>query len=862
MNYRIRFYLCYHTYYGQNLYIKGILPEKVYPMKWLNDDWWYADINVNPHTIKSFDYQYLLKERSEIIYDGITHQYTHDNNQSELVFIDSWMDASDPRRTLISAPFTRVFFQRPFTADTTQLASATHIFKVQAPLLPAHQTICIMGSDLPNGSWNTEQPILLQYDSNGWFTAALNLSGRMSPVAYKYGIYDTAAQQFVRYEEGSNRTLNAIATTKRQVIMHDGYLRVSVAAWKGSGVSVPVFSLRSEEGFGTGEFADLPLLAKWANQRNLQLIQLLPVNDTIQTNSWLDSYPYAAISSFALHPMYIRLQAVGKLPDNHLLEKQFSRLRKWLNDKEEVDYETVVSYKIAYLRALHEQEGEKLQTPAYWEWFDKNEHWLLPYAVFCALRDRYQTANWQEWPAYQQYDITAVNNLLTDDKDLAAEVNFHFYVQYHLHLQLKKSVNEVHSHGIALKGDIPIGVARFSADTWKNPEAFNLDMQAGAPPDLFAKEGQNWGFPTYNWEVMLKDGLTWWRQRLQHMSVYFDAFRLDHVLGFFRIWQIPISAIHGILGYFHPAIPVSKEEILQRGISFDEDRFCLPYITDNILEEAFGNYAGIIRDELMEPLTDGRYRLLKYTTQKDVEASALPAVIKSTLLNLLTDVLFIKVKHQHKTQYHPRYQLSSTNSFAALDITAQRQLKILYNDYFHKRQESIWEKSACSKLPLIKSATNMLISGEDLGVVPNCLPAVMKSQGLLSMLVERMPKTSNTVFSDIHQASYLTVLTPSTHDMSTLRGWWEEERYIINKYYNEVLGKSDTAPESLTAALTQEIIDRHTEAPAMLRIFQLQDLLAASGSYTLQKPENERINIPANPNHYWRYRMPLDITRL
>ncbi|WP_158563223.1 4-alpha-glucanotransferase [Chitinophaga silvatica] len=829
-------------------------------MKWLNDDWWYAEINVPPNTIQSFSYQYFLQERAETTYDGIVHHYNHLDAQQELVFIDSWMDASDPRRTWISAPFTRVFFQRP--QNSLQLNNTTHIFKVQAPLLPVHQTVCIMGSDLPTGYWNTEQPLLMHYDSNGWFAAAINLNGRMSPLAYKYGIYDTATQQFIRYEEGANRILNTIATTNRQTIMHDGYLRVPITEWKGAGVSVPVFSLRSDEGFGTGEFADLPLFARWVSQRNLQLIQLLPVNDTIQTHSWLDSYPYAAISSFALHPMYIRLQDVGKLPDNHLLEKQFNRLRKWLNEKEEVDYETVVSYKLAYLRALHELENEKLQTPAYWDWFDVNEHWLLPYAVFCALRNRYQTAKWKEWPEYQRYDATIIYNLLTADKELGAEVNFYFYVQFHLHLQLKKAVEEVHKQGIALKGDIPIGVARWSADTWKNPEAFNLDMQAGAPPDLFAKDGQNWGFPTYNWEVMLQDDLTWWKQRLQHMSVYFDAFRLDHVLGFFRIWQIPETAIHGILGYFHPAIPISKEEILQRNIAFEEDRFCMPYITDRILEEAFGNYAGIIRDELMEPLTDGRYRLVKYSTQKDVVASTLPDAIKSVLLNLLTDVLFIKVKHQHKNQYHPRYQLSSTNSFTALDLQTQQQLKNLYNDYFYNRQESIWQKSASTKLPLIRSATNMLISGEDLGVVPNCLPGVMKSQGLLSMMVERMPKTSNTVFSDISQASYLTVLTPSTHDMSTLRGWWEEEKYITSKYYNEVLEKTDEAPEILTAALMQEIIDRHTEAPAILRIFQLQDLLAASGSYTLQEPEKERINIPANPNHYWRYRMPVDITRL
>ncbi|WP_106529423.1 4-alpha-glucanotransferase [Chitinophaga niastensis] len=868
MHQRLRFYLRYHTHYGQDIYLLGNVPllgndvpQHAHRMQWLSEDWWYTDIQLAPGEIFTLQYQYILKELEDIVYEGAVRAFTiMPGFHRELVFTDTWNDAAQRENAWLTAPFTRVFFKRPIAATTGTL-TATHIFRVQAPLLASNKTVCLSGSTSQTGNWNILQPVLLQYDAQDWFSVALDLSGVPMPLHYKYGVYDLDTQQFVHFEDGDNREMHTVAVAGRQVIMHDGMMRITHTPWKGAGVSVPVFSLRSPESFGTGEFADLPLLAQWAQQSGLQLIQVLPVNDTIQTNTWKDSYPYSAISSFALHPQYIRLDEVGKLPDTHPLQRQFDKLRQWLNEKDAVDYETVLSFKLAYLKALYEAEGEKLQTRDYWQWFASNEHWLLPYAIFCYLRTTYQTGDFSQWPVHNVYDYTAINKLVIADEAAAAAAHYHFFVQYHLHRQLKSAVEAVHSYGVVLKGDIPIGIARYSVDTWMNPELYHLDMQAGAPPDSFTSYGQNWEFPTYNWKRMAEDGYDWWQQRLRHMSVYFDAFRIDHILGFFRIWQIPLDAVQGLLGYFHPAVPVSREELLQRGIDFEEDRYCTPYITDKILEDAFGNYAGMMRDSLLQPVAGGHYKLLPaYNTQHKVKEMELPEAVKTVLYALIADVLFIKVTGKNRNVYHPRYDMAATHSFAALDKATQKNLLALYHDYFYVRQESCWRKEAVHKLPLIKRATHMLICGEDLGMVPHCVPGVMQAQGILSLEIQRMPKDVDVLFANISRAPYLSVLTPSTHDMSTLRGWWKENAGISQKYYEQELHHTGPAPVAADATLIREIITQHLQAPAMWRIFQIQDLLAAAGHITTQHPDAERINIPAVSSHYWRYRIPGIIT--
>src|SRR5208337_2896442 len=193
--------------------------------------------------------------------------------------------------------------------------------------------------------------------------------------------------------------------------------------------------------------------------------------------------------------------------------------------------------------------------------------------------------------------------------EAAGEMDFHRFLQYHLEAQLVEATQYAHSKGVILKGDIAIGVCRYGADAWEQPELFHTDMQAGAPPDAFAAKGQNWGFPTYNWPRMKQDGFAWWKQRFEQMSCYFDAFRIDHILGFFRIWSIPMHAVEGILGNFVPAIPVKLEEFRQRGIHFNHDRYVKPFINEDVLLDVFGERADEVKRQFLNETAKGRYAL-------------------------------------------------------------------------------------------------------------------------------------------------------------------------------------------------------------------------------------------------------------
>jgi len=293
-----------------------------------------------------------------------------------------------------------------------------------------------------------------------------------------------------------------------------------------AGTAIPVFSLRTPDDFGIGEFRDLRLLVDWAAATGQKIIQLLPVTDTTRKGEWKDSYPYSPISSFALHPLYIRLQETG-VPEN----EDFIKLRDELNSLKELDYPRVYKEKMSLLRSAFAKSSKKdLNSESFRQFALKNSYWLDEYSEFCAHRDGCDSDFWR-------------------------------WIQWHLDRQFSEEAAYARSKGIHFKGDLPIGVSADSADAYWHPELFNLDSSTGAPPDFFSTEGQNWGFPTYNWETMAKDDYAWWKARLRKMSEYFDAYRIDHILGFFRIWEIPIYCSGGSQGHFNPALPYRKEEI-------------------------------------------------------------------------------------------------------------------------------------------------------------------------------------------------------------------------------------------------------------------------------------------------------------
>ena len=879
---KVSFHLKYKTSFGQGIYIYGDHAlignnsiEHAIPLVYLNDDYWVLHLNLTDFKKEDqIGYHYFIKnaDGTKIFEAGNDKCFKPNAIQtSELVLIDSWNFTGFTENVFFTSPFVNVLLKQPTLQKPSNGfdKNTTHVFRVKAPLLEPHQTVCMVGDASIIGAWDISKALVLtKVKEATYYEIALDVQKSNFPFVYKYGIYDLHTKQFVSFETGNNRILHEPVGKDKLVIVNDGFTHFTTVNWKGAGVAIPVFSLRSKQSAGVGEFADMKLLVDWAKQVGLKLIQILPINDTTATHSWMDSYPYAAISAFALHPMFIRLEDMVNADEKQLL-KPYAKTIASLNNLSEVDYEKVMELKWEVLRILFEKNGTKdLASKGFSEFFDNNSSWLVSYSVFSYLRDLHGTVDYNNWPSHSKYDILAIEKLASPKSKTFEAISFYYFVQYHLHLQLLDATNYAHLNGVVVKGDIPIGVYRYGADAWQNSHLFHMDMQAGAPPDDFAITGQNWGFPTYNWEVMAADGYAWWKSRFDQMKFYFDAFRIDHILGFFRIWSIPMHAVEGIMGHFVPAIPVSINELNSKGIAVDHYRLTNPYINETIIFQQFGYDNEQVKENYLKSIGDGHFELLPaFNTQRKVEAhfAALPEndlnqKLKQGIYNLISNVILFDAAEAH--HFHFRFNIDHTSSFQQLDPRTQYLLKELYLDYFFKRQDSAWEKEAMQKLPMLKLSTNMLICGEDLGLVPSCVPNVMYQLGMLSLEVQRMPKASQKTFFHPNDAPYLSVVTPSSHDTSTIRGWWEEDRAKTQQFYNHEIGQWGEAPVHCEAWINKAILLQHLYSPAMWAIFQLQDYLGVDETIRRSDPNEERINIPANPKHYWRYRMHLTLEDL
>ena len=875
----ITFFLNFHTEFGQELFISGNNNflgnneiSNAVPMIYLDSDSWFVTIELPGDFDDIILYKYILKDKdSSQVYDG------EDNRAVDLSLIkkktisvvDTWNADSNIANVFFTRPFSEVLLEHVPKIKIPATRKYSHEFRVKAPLLQPGEIVCMSGSSKKLKYWDTKEPLLMQAKNN-WFVIQLELEPDGLPLTYKYGIYNLAEKKFVRFEEGGNRMIHKDKWNNAPLtIIHDGFVQSHVIPWRGAGVAIPVFSLRSQKSFGVGEFSDMLLLVDWAKETGLKLLQILPVNDTTANHKWTDSYPYAAISAFALHPLYINLEKVAGKEFSSIV-KPLKKKKKQLNELAHFDYEQVMKFKLSVLKELYTASKNVFKNDAgYFAFFEMNREWLVPYAVFSYLRDKYKTPDYTKWKSHKKFNESTIQKFASPGKSHYDDIAFFYFVQYHLHLQLNEVKSYAHSKQIVIKGDIPIGIYRYGCDAWASPSLYNMNEQAGAPPDDFAVKGQNWGFPTYNWEKMKEDGFKWWRRRFDQMSNYFDAFRIDHILGFFRIWSIPTDTIDGILGRFVPAIPVDISEFYSINISFDHDRYCSPFITDEILWNLFGESTPYVREQFLEHAADGKLKLKQqYNTQVKVSKFFDKNKIENRdkirhgLFDLISNIILIEEENSKGQKFHFRFGIEQISSFQYLDDHTKGKLHDLYVNYFYRRQENFWKKEALQKLPQLKHSTKMLICGEDLGMVPHCVPEVMKQLGILSLEIQRMPKDPNAQFFHPKDAPYLSVVTPSTHDMSTIRGWWEEDRNKTQQFYNYILGHYGEAPYFCEPWVNKEIILQHLYSPAMWSIFQIQDLLGMNEKLRLTNPHDERINIPSQPDHYWHYRMHISLEDL
>lgn len=740
---------------------------------------------------------------------------------------------------------------------------------VRAPQLRDGERLGVLGADKALGAWDVQKILpMTQHTYNEWVADidATHLEG--SHLEFKFVAFRNAKNELL-WENSMNRTVDLPEMKAGELVSYE-LDQASFALYnrKLAGTQVPVFSLRTRKSAGIGDFGDLKTMIDFVASTGQKVLQLLPINDTTITHTWTDSYPYSCISVFAIHPQYANLHALPELKDAKA-RAEAEKTRAELNALDKIDYEKVNDFKINYLRQIFNQEGEKMmKTAEYKAFFQDTKQWLVPYAQYSYLRDKNGTADFNQWPDHQVWD-EAERKALTDPKTAAYKnVAFFYFVQFVLDRQMQEAHEHAKAKGVILKGDIPIGVNRNGCDVWMEPKYFNLNGQAGAPPDDFSANGQNWGFPTYNWFEMLKDGCQWWNRRFKNMARYFDAYRIDHVLGFFRIWEIPVHSVHGLLGQFAPALAMSREEIESYGLHFQEDRFTRPFITDWVLDRMFHERAGEVKEKYLDRLDDERYQMKpEVDTQRKVEALFADVTdekelwLRDGLYALISDVLFVR-DHTNPGVFHPRISAQLDFIYESLYDNDKAAFNRLYNDYFYRRNNQFWYQEAMKKLPKLVQATRMLVCAEDLGMVPDCVPWVMDELKILSLELQSMPKDPSVKFGHLSRNPYRSVCTISSHDMPTLRMWWDENVQRTQEYYNTMLYRQGPAPHPLPGWLASDIISRHLTSPSMLCILSIQDWLATDEALRLPDADAERINIPANPKHYWRYRMHLNIEDL
>ena len=869
----VQFNIEYKAMFGEQIVVNIQTEEGglKLPLETTDGERWACDWGVESPE-KSYTYYYSVEREGRAVKTEwlmIKHQLDVNAKKAAVYTLYDHWKAMPEDAFLYSSAFTDCINHQVPQEMKPETGSKIVRLIVRAPQLRDGERLGVLGADKALGAWDVQKILpMTQHTYNEWVADidAAHLEG--SHLEFKFVAFRNAKNELL-WETSMNRTVDLPEMKAGELVSYElDQAFFALYNRKLAGTLVPVFSLRTRKSAGIGDFGDLKTMIDFVASTGQKVLQLLPINDTTITHTWTDSYPYSCISVFAIHPQYANLHALPELKDAKA-RAEAEKTRAELNALDKIDYEKVNDFKINYLRQIFNQEGEKMmKTAEYKAFFQDTEQWLVPYAQYSYLRDKNGTADFNQWPDHQVWD-EAERKALTAPKTAAYKnVAFFYFVQFVLDRQMQEAHEYAKAKGVILKGDIPIGVNRNGCDVWMEPKYFNLNGQAGAPPDDFSANGQNWGFPTYNWFEMLKDGCQWWNRRFQNMARYFDAYRIDHVLGFFRIWEIPVSSVHGLLGQFAPALAMSREEIESYGLHFQDDRFTRPFITDWVLDRVFHERAGEVKEKYLDRLDDERYQMKpEVDTQRKVEALFADATdekelwLRDGLYALISDVLFVR-DHTNPGVFHPRISAQLDFIYESLYDNDKAAFNRLYNDYFYRRNNQFWYQEAMKKLPKLVQATRMLVCAEDLGMVPDCVPWVMDELKILSLELQSMPKDPSVKFGYLSRNPYRSVCTISSHDMPTLRMWWDENVQRTQEYYNTMLYRQGPAPHPLPGWLASDIISRHLTSPSMLCILSIQDWLATDEALRLPDADAERINIPANPKHYWRYRMHLNIEDL
>ncbi|EAY12850.1 4-alpha-glucanotransferase family protein [Trichomonas vaginalis G3] len=898
------FHVRVSTAFGQEVFISGNIPElgnwdakKAIKMEFEHNlDYWFVNVELPKsqgyrfieykYVIISGDYQQWEPEQNHRLVLGALNDQCVINIEDNFHWRDNVLDAFS-RATFVGAINSR---ENPTKSEPIAIKQNGKLiqtyFATNCPYVRPNQIVRIVGNVPELGNWDPKNSLALVDGSFPIWTGNKGFAKTSFPFEYKYVIENTNDHTFI-WEDCANRVCPAPVAVNGVLInyVQDWFICPNKNLFKGMGIYVPLFSLRTNESQGIGSYTDLKKCVDACNKMGASLIQLLPINDTTEKGEWCDSYPYRQVSCFALHPVYIDLLAItNKLPA--AMKKEILEAKEKFEKFEQVEYPEVFAFKMKYLKEIFKLEKDSFVTNGLATFLKKNGSWLKPYALFCLLRDEYKTTEFRKWPKYSTITPEELEQVCKQKKNDLLEI---YWIQYVADKQFKESYDYATKNHVALKGDLPIGVNINSVECWAFPQLFRLHMCAGAPPDDFSSDGQNWGFPTYDWEAMEKDGFSWWRSRLTRMAELYHQLRVDHILGFFRIWEVPReTCVRGLLGHFFPSVPFSHDELNGMGL-WDIERLTKPYVRWHILCEKFHEDAEYVshkyfnskgwnaQDDYYEfkPEFDNEKKVAQALDNDKTLSEEKREHYRCCLFQLIGNVILIE-DPERKGFFHMRTEVLKdhveptkegpvvyvSSSWNELDEGLKQRVKEEAHKFFYERMTNLWVQKAQPKLNVLKNATKMLICGEDLGQITTGIIRAIDESAILSLHVQRMSKIPEEAFDDFHKFGYLSVACPSTHDTSSLRGWWEETKATRENFWYNVLLRHDACPETLSPEVQEDILKQNIWSNSMWAIFLLQDITSIFPELRLQSAEAERINIPADPNHKWRYRYPYKLEEI
>ncbi|MDR1126690.1 MAG: 4-alpha-glucanotransferase [Treponema sp.] len=640
------------------------------------------------------------------------------------------------------------------------------------------------------------------------------------------------------------------------------------------GVVVPIGALRGEKSLGVGEFPDLKEFASLAKDMGIGLIQLLPVNDT-----GFESSPYSALSAFALHPLYVR---IGDIPVAASYSKKIKETFASEEKQPRFSHQRILRAKLGLLKEIYATNEESIIKSAEGgelaKWIEENP-WVKSYAVFRRLKEVNEQKSWKEWePKYQQVTKEQIEAFWSDES-LRADHIFWVWIQEALDTQFAQAAQAVADAGIILEGDLPILINDDSCDVWAYPEYFHINLSAGAPPDMYSPNGQNWGFPVYNWQKLAKDDYEWWKNRLKAAGKYYKAYRIDHVLGFFRIWasaQKDLSS-SSLMGRFIPYKPITRKDLELLGFDGGQIRWLsCPHIpTSEVwrslegLKDADGNIDyETIRQSAEKVFTSCLQRInneeLWWFTdnikgEKDIVAKNLHPFAQDYLIWAWRNRT---LQEYEKNKYSPLWFYRDTRAYNSLSDEQKDKLDVLIERQ-NVASEKAWETQGRKLLTMLKESASMLPCAEDLGEVPDCVPKTLGKLQILGLRVIRWAREwdeEGSPFIPLEDYPELSVCTVAVHDSSTAREWWDNE--VEQDVFSAFLGKP-ALPPVYNPGIAKIVLKKAASATSVFRVFQIQDILHLSQRYYAPDPKLERINVPGSVNEFnWTYRLPASITEI